>query len=413
MLRGLAGAGADHDSHVVALGGGVVGDLAGFCAASYQRGIPVVQVPTTLVAQVDSAYGGKTGVDLPEGKNYAGAYHQPAAVLADPATLATLPPAELAAGWAEVIKTALIAGGPLWQRVRRGDVRPDRDLVLACARTKLRVVEQDERDGGRRQALNLGHTVGHAIETATGYARYRHGEAVGARPARRARRCRARASCATRSPACSGSPGCRRALDPRRRPRGRARRRAARQEAPRRARRLRAARGARRRADRLRGRRTTRSPPLWKSCAPDAQPDRRPPRRQPRRARPPPRRALRRPEPRAARGQDRAVRQAARASSRASSSPTTRASTSRSCTSRATTPTRCCSTPARGRTTRGRSATRSRSPGCPPSRSTSPTSSSREPFRRTSVLEGVVVARVSGQGVDGYRVALERIKAAL
>jgi shikimate kinase / 3-dehydroquinate synthase len=178
VLRGLAGAGADHDSHVVALGGGVVGDLAGFCAATYQRGIPVVQLPTTLVAQVDSAYGGKTGVDLPEGKNYAGAYHQPAAVMADPATLATLPPAELAAGWAEVIKTALIAGGQLWQRVRRGDVRPDRDLVLACARTKLRVVEQDERDGGRRQALNLGHTLGHAIETATGYARYRHGEAV-------------------------------------------------------------------------------------------------------------------------------------------------------------------------------------------------------------------------------------------
>jgi shikimate kinase / 3-dehydroquinate synthase len=178
VLRGLAGAGADHDSHVVALGGGVVGDLAGFCAASYQRGIPVVQVPTTLVAQVDSAYGGKTGVDLPEGKNYAGAYHQPAAVLADPATLATLPAPELAAGWAEVIKTALIAGGPLWQRVRRGDVRPDRDLVLACARTKLRVVEQDERDGGRRQALNLGHTLGHAIETATAYARFRHGEAV-------------------------------------------------------------------------------------------------------------------------------------------------------------------------------------------------------------------------------------------
>jgi shikimate kinase / 3-dehydroquinate synthase len=156
-----------------------VGDVAGFCAAIYQRGVQVVQVPTTLVAQVDSAYGGKTGVDLPEGKNYAGAYHQPAAVMADPATLATLPPAELAAGWAEVIKTALIAGGPLWQRVRRGDVRPDRDLVLACARTKLRVVEQDERDSGRRQALNLGHTLGHAIETATAYARYRHGEAVG------------------------------------------------------------------------------------------------------------------------------------------------------------------------------------------------------------------------------------------
>jgi shikimate kinase/3-dehydroquinate synthase len=179
LLRGLAGAGMDHDDHVAALGGGVVGDVAGFCAAVYQRGVGVIQVPTTLVAQVDSAYGGKTGVDLPEGKNYVGAYHQPRAVLADPRTLATLPSEELAAGWAEVIKTALIAGGPLWARVRRGDGVVDRDLVLACARTKLAVVARDERDAGRRQVLNLGHTVGHAIETATGYTRYRHGEAVG------------------------------------------------------------------------------------------------------------------------------------------------------------------------------------------------------------------------------------------
>ena len=163
----------------MALGGGVVGDLAGFCASAYQRGIDVVQAPTTLVAQVDSAYGGKTGVDLPQGKNYAGVYHQPAAVLADPAALATLPPEELAAGWAEVVKTALIAGGTLWKRVRSRHAEPDRDLVLACARTKLAVVAADERDGGRRQALNLGHTVGHAIETVTGYRRYRHGEAVG------------------------------------------------------------------------------------------------------------------------------------------------------------------------------------------------------------------------------------------
>jgi shikimate kinase/3-dehydroquinate synthase len=179
VLRALATAGMDHDDHVAALGGGVVGDLAGLCAALYQRGVPVVQVPTTLVAQVDSAYGGKTGVDLPEGKNYAGAYHQPAAVLADPGALATLPPEELAAGWAEVVKTALIAGGPLWARVRSGQAGADRDTVIACARTKLGVVAADERDGGRRQSLNLGHTVGHAIETATGYARYRHGEAVG------------------------------------------------------------------------------------------------------------------------------------------------------------------------------------------------------------------------------------------
>jgi len=118
-------------------------------------------------------------VDLPEGKNYVGAYHQPRAVLSDPRVLSTLPREELAAGWAEVIKTALIAGGPLWARVRRGAQDVDRDLVLACARTKLGVVARDERDAGRRQVLNLGHTVGHAIETATGYARYRHGEAVG------------------------------------------------------------------------------------------------------------------------------------------------------------------------------------------------------------------------------------------
>ena len=111
VLRELAGLGMTRSDHVAALGGGVVGDLAGFCAAIYQRGVDVVQVPTTLVAQVDSALGGKTGVDLPEAKNYVGAYHLPAAVLADPATLATLPPEELAAGFAEVVKTALIAGG--------------------------------------------------------------------------------------------------------------------------------------------------------------------------------------------------------------------------------------------------------------------------------------------------------------
>jgi shikimate kinase/3-dehydroquinate synthase len=137
-------------------------------------------VPTTLVAQVDSAYGGKTGVDLPEGKNYVGAYHQPAAVLADPATLTTLPREELAAGWAEVVKTGLIAGGDLWRRVRsREAADPDRNLVLECARVKLRIVAQDERDAGLRQTLNLGHTVGHAIESVTAYRRYRHGEAVG------------------------------------------------------------------------------------------------------------------------------------------------------------------------------------------------------------------------------------------
>ena len=178
VWRALLSAGITRADQLVALGGGVVGDLAGFCAATYQRGMPLVQVPTSLVAQVDSAYGGKTGVDLPEAKNYVGAYHQPAAVIVDPDALATLPKAELAAGWAEVLKTALIAGGALWDRVARGD-EVDERMILACARTKLGVVAADERDAGLRQVLNLGHTVGHAIETASGYSRYRHGEAVG------------------------------------------------------------------------------------------------------------------------------------------------------------------------------------------------------------------------------------------
>jgi 3-dehydroquinate synthetase/shikimate kinase len=178
VWRALVAQGATRADRVVALGGGVVGDLAGFCAATYQRGVGVVQVPTTLVAQVDSAYGGKTGVDLPEAKNYIGVYHQPVAVLTDTALLQTLPAQELAAGYAEVVKTALIAGGALWDRVATG-APVDDDVIVGCVRTKLRVVAADERDGGARQALNLGHTVGHAIETATGYARYRHGEAVG------------------------------------------------------------------------------------------------------------------------------------------------------------------------------------------------------------------------------------------
>src|SRR5439155_4412482 len=115
---------------------------------------------------------------LPEAKNYVGAYHQPAAVLVDPGTLATLPPEELAAGYVEVVKTALVAGGRLWERVRSGEAVAQPDVVLACARTKLAVVAADERDEGPRQTLNLGHTVGHAIEAAAGFGRYGHGEAV-------------------------------------------------------------------------------------------------------------------------------------------------------------------------------------------------------------------------------------------
>jgi shikimate kinase/3-dehydroquinate synthase len=182
VLRELARLGMTRSDHVAALGGGVVGDLAGFCAATYQRGVALVQLPTTLVGQVDSAYGGKTAVDLPEAKNYVGAYHPPAAVIADPATLATLPAAELRAGFVEVLKTALLAGGKLWERVRALEAldasRLD-DVIFACAAYKLGVVAADERDAGPRQALNLGHTVGHAIEAAAGYDRYRHGEAVG------------------------------------------------------------------------------------------------------------------------------------------------------------------------------------------------------------------------------------------
>lgn len=182
VLEELASRGMTREDHVVALGGGVVGDLAGFCAHVYQRGVPVVQVPTTLVAQVDSAYGGKTGVDLPQGKNYAGAYHLPAAVLTDTGTLETLPLPELRAGFVEVLKTGLLAGGALWERVRlveELDAAELGDVVFACARYKCEVVAADERDAGLRQVLNLGHTVGHAIEAATDYRRFRHGEAVG------------------------------------------------------------------------------------------------------------------------------------------------------------------------------------------------------------------------------------------
>jgi shikimate kinase/3-dehydroquinate synthase len=182
VLEQLSEAGMTRADHLVALGGGVVGDLGGFCAHTYQRGVPVVQVPTTVVAQVDSAYGGKTGVDLPQGKNYVGAYHLPAAVIADWATIRTLQPADLAAGFVEVLKTGLLAGGELWEGVHEideGDLAAQSWVAFACARYKCEVVAADERDAGLRQLLNLGHTVGHAIEAASGYQRYRHGEAIG------------------------------------------------------------------------------------------------------------------------------------------------------------------------------------------------------------------------------------------
>ena len=176
VWRSLARGGMGHGDRVVALGGGVVGDLAGFCAATYQRGVAVVQVPTTVVAQVDSAYGGKTGVDLPEAKNYVGAYHQPSAVVTDVDTLATLPPessrpaTRRSQDRADRRRVAVGARG-----VGRAGRRADRARLRAH---EDRIVASDERDGGARQLLNLGHTVGHAIETVTGYTRYRHGEAV-------------------------------------------------------------------------------------------------------------------------------------------------------------------------------------------------------------------------------------------
>src|SRR5439155_16201268 len=154
VWQALVECGITRADHLVALGGGVVGDLAGSCASTYPRGVAVVHVPTTVVAQVDSAYGGKTGVDLPQAKNYVGAYHQPAGVLADPATLDTLPAAERAAGWVEVLKTGLIAGGRLWEAVAQGaDV--DERSILACARAKPANVAEAERDEDRLRVLYL------------------------------------------------------------------------------------------------------------------------------------------------------------------------------------------------------------------------------------------------------------------
>ena len=178
--------GADRRSVVVALGGGVVGDMAGFAAAIYMRGIRFVQVPTTLLAQVDSSVGGKTGINLAAGKNLVGAFHQPIAVLADTSTLATLPPRELSAGLAEVIKHGLLADAAYFDAVER-DLDALRALdptALAAAiegscRIKAAIVARDERESGERALLNLGHTFGHAIETLAGYGTWLHGEAVG------------------------------------------------------------------------------------------------------------------------------------------------------------------------------------------------------------------------------------------
>lgn len=182
LVQGFA-----RDATLIALGGGVIGDMAGFAAACYQRGVAFIQVPTTLLAQVDSSVGGKTGVNHPCGKNMIGAFHQPRAVLADTDTLATLPERELSAGLAEVIKYGLIRDLAFFEwleaqmpALRERDPAALGEAIARSCENKAAVVAADELEGGQRALLNLGHTFGHAIETGAGYGAWLHGEAVGA-----------------------------------------------------------------------------------------------------------------------------------------------------------------------------------------------------------------------------------------
>jgi 3-dehydroquinate synthase len=180
-------AGVGRDTTIVALGGGVVGDLAGFVAATYMRGIPFVQVPTTLLAMIDASIGGKTGVDTPAGKNLVGAFHQPSAVIADPEVLATLPPAQLRSGLAEAIKHGVIADTAYFGRIvdhlpallsaNGASTDEMTQLIVDSVRIKTSIVQRDERESGLRKILNFGHTIGHAIEQASGF-RLLHGQAV-------------------------------------------------------------------------------------------------------------------------------------------------------------------------------------------------------------------------------------------
>jgi 3-dehydroquinate synthase len=170
-------AGVTRTDVIVALGGGVVGDLAGYAAATYLRGCPLIQVPTTLLAQVDSSIGGKTGIDLAQGKNLVGTFYQPKAVLIDPAVLSTLSRARMAEGMAEVIKYGCIRDAILFESIEKGMF--DLEWILErCVRIKTTVVQNDEFDTGERMILNFGHTIGHAIEKVSGYAGITHGEAV-------------------------------------------------------------------------------------------------------------------------------------------------------------------------------------------------------------------------------------------
>jgi 3-dehydroquinate synthase len=186
VFDALLAAHADRKTTLIALGGGVIGDMTGFAAACYMRGVPFIQVPTTLLSQVDSSVGGKTGINHPLGKNMIGAFYQPLAVVADTAVLRTLPERELAAGIAEVIKTAAIADAPFfdWIEANIGALNGCDGEALAhaikrCCEIKASVVSADEREGGLRAILNFGHTFGHAIEAGLGYGEWLHGEAVG------------------------------------------------------------------------------------------------------------------------------------------------------------------------------------------------------------------------------------------
>jgi 3-dehydroquinate synthase len=185
LTRKLVRAGADRKSLLIAVGGGVVGDVAGFVAASYLRGVALVQVPTTVVAQVDSAVGGKTGVNLPEGKNLVGAFYPPSLVLVDPEVLATLPPREFRGGLAEVIKYGVIADAQLFAfleknmpRILARDHQALEHIIRRSIEIKAHVVGKDERESGLREILNYGHTFAHALESVTQYKRFQHGEAV-------------------------------------------------------------------------------------------------------------------------------------------------------------------------------------------------------------------------------------------
>src|SRR5260370_3516160 len=185
ITRSLCCAGADRKSLIVAVGGGVVGDVSGFAAAAYLRGVGLVHIPTTLVAQVDSSIGGKTGVNLPEGKNLIGSFYPPKLVLTDPGLLRTLSDREFRGGLAEVIKHAIIADAPMFaslekdmEKILRRDGHVLGSLIPRNVEIKARVVSRDEREAGLREILSYGHTFAHALESVTKYRRYQHGEAV-------------------------------------------------------------------------------------------------------------------------------------------------------------------------------------------------------------------------------------------